>query len=83
MLICRVATINSLSLLSLVPPSCIIVPVRDLGNKFFSSFSNTHSQQAFDLPTVSSLINIGMDIPPRNILDNYDKVKGRTSSPKT
>ena len=70
-------------LLSLVPPSCMVAPIRDLGNKFFSSFSNIHSQQAFDLPTVSSSINIRMDIPPRNILDNYNKMRGRTSLPKT
>jgi len=70
------------SLLSLVPPSCMVVPIRDFGNKFFLSSPNTHSQQTFDLPTVASSINIGIDIPLRNLSDNYDKVRGRTSLPK-
>jgi len=31
---------------------------------------------------MASSINMGMDIPLRNISDNYDKVRGRTSLPK-
>jgi len=58
------------------------VPVRDFGNKFFLSSANTHSQQTFDLPTVASSINMEMDILLRNISDNYNEVRGRTSSPK-
>ena len=41
-----------------------------------------HPQQTFNLPTVSSSTNTGMDILPRNIPDNYDEVRNRTSSPK-
>jgi len=41
-----------------------------------------HSQQTFDLPTVSSSTNTGIDILLRNIPDNYDEVRGKTSSPK-
>ena len=41
-----------------------------------------HSQQTFDLPTVSSSTNIGIDILLRNIPDNYDEMRGRTSSSK-
>ena len=61
----------------------MVAPVRDLGNKFLSSSSNTHSQQAFNLPTVSLSTNTGMDILLGNISDNYDEMRGRTSSPKT
>jgi len=61
----------------------MVVPVRDLGNKFFSSSSNTHSQQAFnsqalELPTVFYSKNAGMDIFVGFSPDNYDKVRGRT-----
>ncbi len=41
-----------------------------------------YSQQTFDLPTIFSSTNTGMDILPRNIPDNYNKVKGKTSSSK-
>ena len=58
----------------------MVASIRDLGNKFFFSFSNMHSQQVFDLLTVS---NTGIDILLRNILDNYDEMRGRTSLPKT
>jgi len=59
----------------------MVAPVRDFGNKFF--FFNKYAFSTnLDLPTVSSSTNTGMDILPRNIPDNYDKVRGRTSSPK-
>jgi len=61
----------------------MVAPIRDLENKFFSSFSNTYSQQALNLPTVSSSINTEIDILLRNILNNYNEVRGRTSSSKT
>ena len=53
-------------LLSLEPPSCMVVPVRDLGNKFFSSSAITHSQQDSDstLPTVLPINHTGMDDSP-------------------
>ena len=41
-----------------------------------------HSQQTIDLPTVTSSTNMRMDILSRNFSDNYDEVRGRTSSPK-
>jgi len=60
----------------------MVAPIRDFGNKFFLFSANTHSQQTFDLPTMASSINMGMDILLRNISDNYDKVRDRTSLPK-
>jgi len=60
----------------------MVASIRDFGNKFFFSSTNMYSQQIFDLPTMSSSTNTGMDILPRNIPDSYNKVKGRTSSPK-
>ena len=61
----------------------MVALIRDLGNKFFSSFSNTHFQQALNLPTVSFSINTEIDILLRNILNNYNEVRDRISSPKT
>jgi len=58
----------------------MVVPIRDFGNIFFST--NIHSQQTFNLPTVSSSTNTGMDILPKNIPDNYDEIRGRISLPK-
>ena len=66
--------------LSLVPPSCMVAPVRDLGNKFFSSTTITHSHQPLNLPTVFPSTYTGMDILSGKIPDNYDKVRGRTVS---
>ena len=75
------------SLLSLVPSSCMIVPVRDLGNKFFSSSSNMHSQQVFnsqvlELPTVFHSNNAGINIFAGFAPDNYNEVRDRTLSTK-
>ena len=47
------------------------------------SFSNMHSQQTFDLLTVSSLINTEMNTLPGNIPNNYNKMRDRISLPKT
>ena len=41
-----------------------------------------YSQQTLNLPTVFSSISTGIDILLRSIPDNYDKVRGRTSSPQ-
>ena len=60
----------------------MVVFIRDLGNKFISFSSNTHLLQTFKLPTVLPLNNAEMDILIGFIPDNYNKVKGRTSSPK-
>jgi len=49
-------------LLSLVPPSCMVAPVRDLGNKFSSTTLNTSSSSLLKLPTVSFSNYTGMDI---------------------
>ena len=59
----------------------MVVPIRDFGNKFFLSSTNIHFQQTFNLPTVFSSTNTGMDILPRNIPDNYDEVRSRIFSP--
>jgi len=60
----------------------MVVPVRDLGNKSVFSPLNMHSQQSFQLPTVFSSNYTGVDkffAGPSP--DNYDEVRGRTSSP--
>ena len=66
-------------LLSLVPPSCMVASVRDLGNKF--SFTMTNMSPAFTskLPTVSSMNHIEMDFPTGPLLDNYNEVRSRSS----
>ena len=73
-------------LFSLLPPSCIVVPTRELANKHFStasiSSSNMILTQTFELPTVSFSSNIGMDIFARLSPDNYNKVRGRSLSTK-
>ena len=59
----------------------MVAPIRDLENKFVFSPSNTHSQQSLQLPTVSSLNYTGMDkFFAGSSPNNYDKVRGRTSS---
>jgi len=60
----------------------MVAPIRDFGNKFFFSSTNTHSQQTFYLPTVSSSTNTGINILSRNTSDNYDKMRDKTYSPK-
>ena len=60
----------------------MVAPVRDFGNKFFSSSLNIYSQQTSNLPTVSSSINIEIDILIENIPNNYDKMRDRTFLPK-
>ena len=66
------------SLLSLVPLSCIVVPVRDLGNKFTSFSSNMIPLQIFELPTVFHSNNTGMDFFAGFSPDNYDEIRGRS-----
>jgi len=58
----------------------MVAPVRDLGNKFFFSSANTHSQQAFDstLPTVSSLNHTEMDSSTEQLPVFNFEVRGRT-----
>jgi len=69
-------------LLSLVPPSCMVAPIRDLGNKFTSFSSNTIPLQTFELPTVSHSNNTEIDIFTGSPPDNYDEVRGRSLSTK-
>jgi len=64
-------------LLSLIPPSSMIAPIRDLGNKFTSTTSNTSLTLTFELPTVFFPSNIGMDFFVGPSSNNYDKVRGR------
>ena len=58
----------------------MVAPVRDLGNKFFNSSANTHSQQDFDstLPTVSSANYTGMDSLIGQLPAFNFEVRGRT-----
>jgi len=56
----------------------MVVPIRDIGNKFFLSSANMNLQQTMTLPTVSLSTNTEMDILFRNISDNYNKVRDRT-----
>ena len=70
-------------LLSLVPPSCMVVPIRDLGNKFIFFSLNIHLQQDLQLPTVFPSNHTGMDILPGYSPDNYDEVRERRVSHKS
>jgi len=60
----------------------MVVPVRDLENKFTSTTSNMIPTQIFELPTMSHSNNIGMDIFAGPSPDNYDEVRGRSLSTK-
>ena len=57
----------------------MVAPVRDLGNKFSFTMTNTPPRLTFELPTMSSTSNSGMDLPSGPYPDNYDKVRGRNS----
>ena len=65
-------------LLFLVPPSCIIVPIRDLGNKFSFTMTNTSPILTFELPTVFSTSYTGIDLLSGPYPDNYDEMRSRT-----
>ena len=58
----------------------MVAPVRDLGNKFFFSSANMHSQQAFDsiLPTMSSLNHTEMNSSTGQLPVFNFEVRGRT-----
>jgi len=56
----------------------MVVPIRDLENKFTSFSSNMIPLQTFELPTVSHSNNTGMDIFAGSPTDNYDEVRGRS-----
>jgi len=60
----------------------MVVPVRDLGNKSVFSSSNMHFQKSFQLPTVSSSNYTGINKFFTGLFpDNYDEMRGRSSSP--
>jgi len=72
-----------IALLSLIPSSHMVAPIRDLGNNSFSFSSNIHSQQDFQLPTVFSMNCIGMDsLFSGSFPDNFDDIRGRTPTSK-
>ena len=56
----------------------MVVPNRELANKFFFSSSNIQSSQT--LPTMYQDINIEIDILKGYSPDNYNKVRGRMLS---
>ena len=58
----------------------MVASVRDLGNKFSSTMSNTSSTLTFELPTVYTASNTEMDILSGPSPDNYDKMRGRPLS---
>jgi len=68
-------------LLSLIPPSYMVVPNRELANKpFFSSFTYTFPSQTNTLPTVDLFNNTGMDFLKGQTPDNNDGVRGKKLS---
>ena len=74
--------VTGASLLSFVPPSCMVAPVRDLGNKSVFFSSNTHSLQSFQLPTVFLSNHTEIDqFFAGPFPDNYDEMRDRTISP--
>jgi len=56
----------------------MIVPVRDIRNKFTSFSPNMTPVQSFTLPTVFQADNIGMDILKGSSPNNYNKVRGKS-----
>ena len=72
------------SLLFLLPPSCMVVLIGNIANKFkfppTFSFTITSNSQQFSLPTVSPTNSIGMDKSSGTSPRNNIKVRGRTSS---
>ena len=58
----------------------MVAPVRDLGNKFSSTTSNTSSSSLLKLPTVSFSNYTEMDIFSGTAPNNYDEVRGRPLS---
>jgi len=68
-------------LLSLIPPSYMVVPNRELVNKpFFNPFTSSFSFQTNNLPTVDLFSNTGIDILKGRSPDNYDEVRDRNYS---
>ena len=61
----------------------MVAPVREIGNKFFLSSANMNSTTTMAIPTVTIPTNMGMDFENvvRNSSDNYNEVRGQTSTP--
>ena len=70
------------ALLFLLPPSCIVVPIRNIVNKLFlsSTFSSStmSNSQALALPTMFTSNHMGMDIPTGQVSANDFEVRERT-----
>ena len=60
----------------------MVAPIGNIANKFFlpSTFSSstTSNSQASSLPTMSSSIHTGMDIPKEQVPANDIEIRGRT-----
>jgi len=59
----------------------MVVPIRDIEIKFFLSLANMILPHNMTLLTISLLANMEIDLSFRNISDNYNKMRGRTTSP--
>ena len=76
----------SRSLLFLLPPSCMVVPIGESANKLsFSSTTFSISTMASSLktalPTMSTETDVGMDIQTGRVPSNNPEVQGRNPSP--
>ena len=58
----------------------MVVPIREIRNKFTSSPTNMNPTQNFALPTVYQDNDTGMNIFKGQSPDNYDDVRGRSLS---
>ena len=69
---------NLQPLLSLVLPSCMVVPIRDIGNKFLSTSTTTNSHSNMALQLLPP--NMGMDIDNfiSSNVDNYNDMRDHT-----
>jgi len=80
-----IETINRINLhplLSLIPPSYMVAPNRELVNKSFlnSSIYDIPPSTNTNIPAVDPLKSIGIDIFKGQNPDNYDDVRDRTNS---
>ena len=61
----------------------MVALIREIGNKFFLSSTNMNSTTTMALPTVNASIYIEMDFENvvKNTSDNYDEMRGWTTTP--
>ena len=76
----------NISLLFLLPLSCMVAPIEKSANKLpfsFSTLSNSTTEPNFKnlLPAMPSEISIGMDNQSGRVLTNNNEVRGRSSLP--